>query len=168
MAKQDSYETLSIDRAAGGDAIKKAYRKLAMQYHPDRNPNDAGAEQNFKDVSEAYEVLKDQEKRAAYDQFGHAAFDGSGAGPGGGFGFTASSFADVFDDLFGDFMGAPITPLEPSWDRFVTRLGVLLAIMVISPAGVPFGAVGRRFDAALRRHVWRSRRKRMRLRSAGA
>ena len=68
----------------------------------------------------------------------------------------------------GDFMGAPITPLEPSWDRFVTRLSVLLAIMVISPAGVPFGAVGRRFDAALRRHVWRSRRKRMRLRSAAA
>ena len=105
MAKQDYYEQLSVDRTASSDEIKKAYRSLAMKYHPDRNPGDASAEHNFKELSEAYEVLKDQEKRAAYDQFGHAAFDGAGAGPGGGFGFTASSFADVFDDLFGEFMG---------------------------------------------------------------
>jgi molecular chaperone DnaJ len=104
MAKQDYYQILGVDRGAGDDAIKKAYRNLAKQHHPDANPDDPGAEQRFKEVSEAYEVLKDAEKRAAYDQFGHAAFEQGGAGP-GGFGFT-SSFADVFDDLFGEFMGA--------------------------------------------------------------
>ena len=105
MDKRDYYETLGVDRQAGEAELKKAYRKLAMQYHPDRNPDDPEAEQSFKEVSEAYEVLKDDEKRAAYDRFGHAAFEG-GNGPGGaGFGFTGSSFADVFDDLFGDFMG---------------------------------------------------------------
>ena len=105
MAKRDYYETLGLDRNANDDDIKKAYRRLAMKCHPDRNPGDSEAEKHFKELSEAYGVLKDGEKRSAYNQFGHAAFEGSGGGPGGGFGFTASSFADVFDDLFGDFVG---------------------------------------------------------------
>jgi len=110
MAKQDYYETLGVGRNAGADDIKKAYRKLAMSYHPDRNPDDKDAEQKFKEINEAYDVLKDQQKRAAYDRFGHAAFDGSGGGgPGaggraGGFDFGAG-FADIFDEMFGEFMG---------------------------------------------------------------
>ena len=109
MAGKDYYERLSVSRDAGLDEIKKSYRKLAMQYHPDRNPGDKAAEQNFKDVSEAYAVLSDKDKRAQYDQMGHAAFEAgaSGGGP-GGFGFSGdfrTSFADVFDDLFGEFMG---------------------------------------------------------------
>ena len=105
MSKRDYYETLGVGRDSGADDIKKAYRKLAMEHHPDRNPGDRDAEQAFKDASEAYEVLKDDDKRAAYNRFGHAAFERGRGGPGaGGFDFT-SSFADVFDDLFGDFMG---------------------------------------------------------------
>ncbi|MBN33979.1 MAG: molecular chaperone DnaJ [Rhodospirillaceae bacterium] len=106
MAKRDYYDVLGVERAADGKAMKSAYRKLAMQYHPDRNADDAEAEAKFKEVSEAYEVLKDDQKRAAYDQFGHAAFEnGMGGGGGGHPGDFASSFADVFDDLFGEFMG---------------------------------------------------------------
>jgi molecular chaperone DnaJ len=91
---------------ADPETIKKAYRKLAMQYHPDRNPGDTAAEHKFKEVSEAYDVLKDEQKRAAYDRFGHAAFENGSAGPGrGGFDFTAAGFADIFDEMFGDFMG---------------------------------------------------------------
>jgi len=109
MSKRDFYELLGLDRSASGAEIKSAYRKLAMKYHPDRNPGDAEAEAAFKDVSEAYEILKDEQKRAAYDQYGHAAFEGGGPGGfGGGAGFGqdfSSSFADVFDDLFGEFMG---------------------------------------------------------------
>ena len=106
MAKRDYYESLGVERGADADALKRAYRKLAMRYHPDRNPGDAGAETKFKEVSEAYQILSDDEKRAAYDRFGHAAFDGAGAGGGGaGFGFTGANFADVFDDLFGEVMG---------------------------------------------------------------
>ena len=105
MAKRDYYEMLGLDRTSSEGDIKKAYRRLAMKCHPDRNPGDSDAEKRFKELSEAYGVLKDGEKRAAYNQFGHAAFDGASGGPGGGFGFTASSFADVFDDLFGDFVG---------------------------------------------------------------
>ncbi len=103
MAKRDYYEVLGVGRNAGADDIKKAYRKLAMSHHPDRNPGDKEAEGKFKEAAEAYEVLKDDEKRAAYNRFGAAAFEQGG---GGGFdsGFT-SSFADVFDDLFGDFIG---------------------------------------------------------------
>ena len=103
MAKRDYYETLGVSREAGADDLKRAYRKLAMKYHPDRNPDDQDAEKRFKEVSEAYEILKDGTKRGAYDRFGHAAFE-QGGGGGGGFDFS-SSFADVFDDLFGDFMG---------------------------------------------------------------
>jgi len=104
MAEQDFYDILGVDRQAGQGDLKKAYRKLAMQYHPDRNQGDAGAEAKFKEISEAYDILSDDEKREAYDRFGHAAFQNGGGGAGfdGNFG---SSFADVFDDLFGEFMG---------------------------------------------------------------
>ncbi|MGH6989114.1 MAG: molecular chaperone DnaJ [Stellaceae bacterium] len=107
MAKRDYYDVLGVAKNASADDLKKVYRKLAMQLHPDRNPGDKAAEQKFKDVGEAYEVLKDDQKRAAYDRFGHAAFEG-GRGPGaagaGDFGF-AQGFADIFDEMFGDFVG---------------------------------------------------------------
>ena len=104
MAKHDFYELLGVAKGCGSEDLKKAYRKLAMQWHPDRNPGDKAAEQRFKDISEAYDVLKDDQKRAAYDRFGHAAFEnGRGGGP-GDFGFAAG-FADIFDEMFGDFMG---------------------------------------------------------------
>jgi molecular chaperone DnaJ len=108
MSKADYYQALGVERGVSEADLKKAYRKLAMQYHPDKNPDDEVAEQKFKELSEAYHILSDKEKRAAYDQFGHAAFEnGSGAGAGGpGFDFDfRSGFADVFDDLFGEFMG---------------------------------------------------------------
>jgi molecular chaperone DnaJ len=105
MAKQDYYQLLGVDRGAGGDELKRAYRKLAMQFHPDRNPGDQAAEHKFKEISEAYGVLSDDEKRAAYDRYGHAAFE-NGAGGRGGFDFNfATGFADIFDEMFGDFMG---------------------------------------------------------------
>ncbi len=99
MARDDFYDTLGVSRDADDGEIKKAYRKLAMKHHPDRNPGDAVAEQSFKDVNEAYEVLKDGEKRAAYDRFGHAAFE-QGGGPGGFGGGFASGFADIFEEMF--------------------------------------------------------------------
>jgi len=108
MAKKDYYECLGVARDADAAKLKKAYRKLAMQYHPDRNPDDPEAEKSFKEVNEAYEVLKDEDKRAAYDRFGHAAFEGGGGpgGPGGfGGGAGAGGFADIFEEMFGDFMG---------------------------------------------------------------
>src|SRR3954447_8981540 len=105
MAKQDYYATLGVARDASADDLKKAYRKLAMQYHPDRNPGDKQAEARFKDVNEAYDILKDDQKRAAYDRFGHAAFEngGGGAGPGmGGFDFfAAGDIGDIFEQMFG-------------------------------------------------------------------
>jgi molecular chaperone DnaJ len=107
MAKQDYYEQLGVERGVSSEDLKKAYRKLAMQYHPDRNPGDAAAEHKFKELSEAYEVLKDEQKRAAYDRFGHAAFENGGGrgGPGAGDFNFAQGFADIFDEMFGDFMG---------------------------------------------------------------
>ena len=106
MAKADYYQTLGVARNAPADDIKKSYRKLAMQYHPDRNPGDKAAEQKFKDLNEAYDVLKDDQKRAAYDQFGHTAFEGAAGRAGaGGFDF-GSGFADIFEEMFGDFMNA--------------------------------------------------------------
>ncbi|MHA7850368.1 molecular chaperone DnaJ [Roseovarius sp.] len=114
MAKRDYYEVLGISRGASADEIKKAYRTKAKELHPDRNKDNPNAETQFKEAGEAYDVLKDPDKKAAYDRFGHAAFDGGMGGggprPGGGFGGAgqgdfASAFSDVFDDLFGDFMG---------------------------------------------------------------
>ena len=102
--KKDYYELLGVQRSAGEDDIKKAYRKLALKYHPDRNPGDKQAEDKFKQVSEAYQVLSDPQKRAQYDQFGHAAFGDSGPFA-GGFDFTAG-FEDIFGDIFGEFFGA--------------------------------------------------------------
>ncbi|MBT4687281.1 MAG: molecular chaperone DnaJ [Rhodospirillaceae bacterium] len=104
MAEQDFYELLGVDRQVSEGDLKKAYRKMAMQYHPDRNQDNPEAEAKFKEISVAYDVLSDAEKRDAYDRYGHAAFQNSGGAGGfeGGFG---SSFADVFDDLFGEFMG---------------------------------------------------------------
>jgi molecular chaperone DnaJ len=104
MAKRDLYEILGVGRSASDGDLKAAFRKLAMQHHPDRNPGDRAAEAKFKELNEAYQTLSDTQKRAAYDRFGHAAFE-QGGGPGGmGDGF-ASSMADIFDDLFGDMMG---------------------------------------------------------------
>lgn len=106
MAKRDFYEILGVSKSANADELKKAFRKLAMQHHPDRNPGDAEAEHKFKEINEAYDVLKDDQKRAAYDQYGHAAFEGGMGGRGGaGGGFDFTSFSDIFDDLFGEFMG---------------------------------------------------------------
>ena len=110
MAQQDYYDVLGVERGADGASIKSAFRKRAMQYHPDRNQGDAEAEKKFKELGEAYEVLSDEQKRAAYDRFGHAAFqNGHGASAGGG-GFArgaagAGGFSDIFDDIFSEFMG---------------------------------------------------------------
>ncbi|HEX5538732.1 MAG TPA: molecular chaperone DnaJ [Methylophilaceae bacterium] len=107
MAKRDYYEVLGVNRDASEDEIKKSYRKLAMKHHPDRNPDHPKAEDSFKEAKEAYEVLSDERKRAAYDQFGHAGVDPSaGAGPGGqGFGNFADAFGDIFGDIFGGGAG---------------------------------------------------------------
>ncbi|WP_333688973.1 molecular chaperone DnaJ, partial [Methylococcus capsulatus] len=104
MAKEDYYETLGVPRNASDSDIKKAFRRLAMKYHPDRNKDNPEAEERFKSVKEAYDVLSDPKKRSAYDQFGHAGIDPS-MGGGGGFGFTGDSFSDIFGDVFGDIFG---------------------------------------------------------------
>ena len=105
MAKRDYYEVLGLSRSANEQDIKSAFRKLAKQHHPDRNPGDKESEIKFKEVNEAYQTLSDPQKRAAYDQFGHAAFEG-GFGGGQGFGQDfSSSMSDIFEDLFGEFMG---------------------------------------------------------------
>ncbi len=105
MAKQDYYALLEVAREATADDLKRSYRKLAMKYHPDRNPGDKASEAKFKEVSEAYEVLRDETKRAAYDRFGHAAFEGNSGGAAGGFGFQEGGLGDIFDQMFGEFMG---------------------------------------------------------------
>ena len=103
MAKRDYYEVLGVDKSANKDEIKKAYRKLALKYHPDKNKGDKSAEEKFKEASEAYHVLSDDKRKANYDQFGHAAFQGAGGQGGfGNFDFS-SSFSDIFEDVFGDF-----------------------------------------------------------------
>ena len=113
MAKQDFYDILGVSKSADADELKRAYRKLAMQFHPDRNPGDKSAEQKFKDISEAYEVLKDDQKRAAYDRFGHAAFENGSRGPGDFAGGFSGGFADIFEEMFGA-MGGRRTQAGPS------------------------------------------------------
>ena len=108
MSEQSYYETLGVNQSATADEIKHAFRQQAMKYHPDRNPGDKSAEQKFKEINEAYEVLKDEQKRAAYDRYGKAAFQNGmgGSNPfGGGFGFNAEDLSDVFSNIFSDFMG---------------------------------------------------------------
>lgn len=108
MAKRDYYEVLSVARTASDGDLKASYRKLAMQWHPDRNPGDKECEAKFKEINEAYDCLKDPQKRAAYDRYGHAAFENGNAGGQGGFGFSGdftSTFSDIFDDLFGGMGG---------------------------------------------------------------
>ena len=106
--KRDYYEVLGLSKGAEDKEIKRAYRKLAKKYHPDTNPGDKEAEKKFKEVTEAYSVLSDPEKKKLYDQFGHAAFEqgGGGAGGYGGFGgFDGADMGDIFGDIFGDFFG---------------------------------------------------------------
>src|SRR3954470_15554157 len=115
MAKRDYYDVLGVPKGSDEAALKGAYRKLAMQFHPDRNPGNADAEHKFKEINEAYDTLKDSQKRAAYDRFGHAAFEQGGMGRAGagaaGFGPEfASSMSDIFEDIFGDFMGGQRRP----------------------------------------------------------
>lgn len=108
MAKRDYYEVLGLNRNASEAEIKKAYRRLAMKYHPDRNPDDEESLAQFREAKEAFEVLSDSQKRAAYDQFGHAGVDGGAAGGGGGAGaggFGGADFSDIFGDVFGDIFG---------------------------------------------------------------
>src|ERR1041384_6454785 len=109
MSKRDYYDILGVGKSASNDEIKKAYRKVAMQYHPDRNPGDKGSEEKFKEAAEAYEILSDNDKKAQYDRYGHAGVSGNGRGYGGG-GMNAedifSQFGDIFgDDIFGSFFG---------------------------------------------------------------
>ncbi|MBT7547640.1 MAG: DnaJ domain-containing protein, partial [Gemmatimonadetes bacterium] len=103
MAKRDYYEVLNLGRDASDSDIKGAYRKMALKYHPDRNPGDAAAEETFKEASEAYEVLSDQEKRSAYDRFGHESMEGNFGG--GGFQWSDFSHAGDFQDIFEGFFG---------------------------------------------------------------
>src|SRR5579872_7360336 len=104
MAKRDYYKVLDVPKTATEAEIKKAYRRLAMKYHPDRNPNDTEAEERFKEAKEACEVLTDAQKRAAYDQYGHAGVEA--ASRSGGRGFGGDAFSDIFGDVFGDIFGA--------------------------------------------------------------
>src|SRR5918993_5943926 len=101
MAKRDYYEVLGVNKDASDDEIKKSYRRLAMKHHPDRNPDNPKAEESFKEAKEAYEILTDPAKRAAYDQYGHAGVDASAAGARAGFGGFSDAVGHIFSDIFG-------------------------------------------------------------------
>lgn len=103
MAKRDYYEVLGIEKSASQDDIKRAYRKLAVKYHPDKNPGDKEAEQKFREATEAYEILSDDQKRPIYDQYGFAGLDGMGQGGGGGYSHAFNDFADIFGGMGGGF-----------------------------------------------------------------
>jgi len=106
MAKKDFYDVLGVSKNASPEELKSAYRKLAVKYHPDKNPGDKASEDKFKEASEAYGILSDKEKKQNYDNFGHAAFEGGGGRQSGGFGgFGGADFSDIFEDFFGDFGG---------------------------------------------------------------
>ena len=110
MAKKDYYDVLGVERGVDEKAIKRAYKKLAMQYHPDRTKGDKAKEEKFKEIQEAYEILGDKEKRAAYDQYGHAAFEQGGMGGGDfGGGFSGADFGDIFGDMLGSISSASAT-----------------------------------------------------------
>jgi molecular chaperone DnaJ len=106
MAKRDFYDVLGVNKNASPEELKSAYRKLAVKYHPDKNPGDKASEDKFKEASEAYGILSDQEKKQNYDNFGHAAFEGGGRQSGGFGGFGGADFSDIFEDFFGDFGGS--------------------------------------------------------------
>lgn len=110
-SKRDYYEVLGIQKGADASAIKKAYRKMAKKYHPDANPGDKEAEEKFKEVNEAYEVLSDDQKRAAYDQYGHSAFENGGMGAGGFSGGFTGNFSDM-GDIFGDIFGGGFSDIS--------------------------------------------------------
>ena len=145
MSKRDYYEVLGINKAASQEEIKKAFRTKAKELHPDRNSDNPNAEAQFKEANEAYDILKDEEKKAAYDRYGHAAFEG-GMGGGGARGFGggdfSSAFSDVFDDLFGDMMGGrrghnpPTTGSDLPYGRRVT-LNQAYSVLQI-PLNSPF------------------------------
>ena len=134
MAKRDYYKVLDVPRTAGADEIKKSYRRLAMKFHPDRNPGDKEAEEHFKEAKEAYEVLSDDSRRALYDQHGHAGIDAArqGAGARGGGFEGAESFGDIFGDVFADMFGSKAADVEdsgnytgiknPAVDALITRM----------------------------------------------
>jgi len=105
MSKRDYYDVLGVDRGCDEKALKSAYRKMAMKFHPDQNPGDKAAEEQFKEVGEAYSILSDSQKRAAYDQYGHAGVDPSMGGGAGAGGFAGGNFSDIFGDVFGDIFG---------------------------------------------------------------
>lgn len=128
MAKRDYYEILGVSRDASAAEIKKAYRRLAMKNHPDRNPDDDGAEARFKEASEAYEVLSDEQKRAAYDRFGHQGVSGAGAAGGAGFGGFGDIFGDIFSDIFGGGMGGGRRPARGADLRYDLELDLETAV----------------------------------------
>ena len=128
MSQQDYYEALGVSRSAGADEIKKAYRKLAMKYHPDRNPGDAAAEEKFKEIQKAYDVLSDPQKKSAYDQFGHSAFEAGGGQGGfegfGGFGGAQGfDFSDIFSQMFGGGGGR-----QPSYQGEDLQYGIEISL----------------------------------------
>ena len=126
MAKRDYYDVLGVNKSASPEELKSAYRKLAVKYHPDKNPGDKAAEDKFKEASEAYGVLSDKSKKENYDNFGHAAFEnGGGKGGFGGFGgFSGADFSDIFEDFFGDFESGDVVQII-SHDGIAIAQGII-------------------------------------------